>query len=141
MTAPEPEAGAFDVVCSYARGYGVDVSSEELAELAEELSMSSREVSSVAAVFAYLAERKRAATVETLLRLSKLPQKVPKTFENFDFGRIQGRDSAALESISSMSNLYARKNIAFIGPGGIGKTHLARPSGGSAACSGIKPTT
>lgn len=78
MTTPEPEAGAFDVVCSYARGYGVDVSSEELAELAEELSMSSREVSSVAAVFAYLAERKRAATVETLLRPSKLPQKVPR---------------------------------------------------------------
>lgn len=138
MTAPAPEAGAFDVVRSYARDCGVDVSSEELAELAEELSLSSREVSSVAAVFAYLAERKRAAAVETLLRLSRLPQKVPKTFENFDFGRIQGRDSAALESISSMSNLYARKNIAFIGPGGIGKTHLAQAFGRKCCLLGYK---
>lgn len=63
---------------------------------------------------------------------------MPKTFENFDFGRMQGRDSAALESISSMSSLYARKNIAFIGPGGIGKTHLAQAFGRKCCLLGYK---
>ena len=55
--------------------------------------------------------------------------KAPKTFENFDFTRIQGRDAEALGKLPTLSNLYARKNLAFIGPGGIGKTHLAQAVG------------
>lgn len=121
--------GAFGVVSEYALGCGIDVGCEELADLAEELEMSGREVSLVAAFFAYMAERKRDASVQALLRMSRLPQREPKTFENFDFGRIRGRDAEALKSITSMSSLYARRNIAFIGPGGIGKTHLAQAYG------------
>ena len=58
--------------------------------------------------------------IQTLLRLSRIPQKAPKTFEGFDFSRIKGRDDRALRQLPSLSNLHARKNIAFIGPEGIG---------------------
>lgn len=47
-------------------------------------------MAAVAATFSYLAEKRRLASIETLLRLSRLPRREPKTFEGFDFSRIQG---------------------------------------------------
>lgn len=76
--------------------------------------------------------------IETLLRLSRLPQKAPKTFASFDFDRIRGRDAAALRKLPALANLHARKNLAFIGPGGIGKTHLAQAYGRECCLSGYK---
>ncbi len=53
----------------------------------------------------------------------------PKTFGGFDFSRIQGRDAQALAKLSALADLNAHRNVAFIGPGGIGKTHLAQAYG------------
>ena len=77
-------------------------------------------IAAAGTLFSYLAERKRQKTVDTLLRLSRLPSKEPKTFEGFAFTRIQGRDADMLY------RLPAHRNITFIGPEGIGKTHLAQ---------------
>lgn len=70
--------------------------------------------------------------------MSRLPNKVPKTFDSFDFGRIQGRDANALKKLPALSNLHARKNVAFIGPQGIGKTHLAQAYGHACCLEGHK---
>jgi DNA replication protein DnaC len=61
--------------------------------------------------------------------MSRLPRKEPKTFDNFDFSRIHGKDVEVLKNISTLAPLYARKNMAFIGPQGIGKTHMAMAFG------------
>ena len=95
-------------------------------------------MAAVAATFSYLAEKRRLASIETLLRLSRLPRREPKTFEGFDFSGIQGRDAAALGKLPSLADLYAHRNVAFVGPGGIGKTHLAQAYGRECCMRGLK---
>ena len=61
--------------------------------------------------------------------MSRLPQKVPKTFDNFDFSVLRGKGLADLEklvAIRTLAPVYAHRNLAFIGPAGTGKTHLAQ---------------
>lgn len=128
----------YAAISSHAMGFRVVLSSEEMAEISVRNDFGEAELKAVEKVFAYLAKKHYDKTIETLLRLSRLPQKAPKTFGNFDFARIQGQDAAVLEKLSSLANLYARKNIAFIGPGGIGKTHLAQAYGRACCLSGYK---
>jgi len=127
------DAGAVDdaygAISRAAAPFRIDIGPEELAELAEGNDIGEEELRAVRIVFDYLADKHRGAVIETLLRMSRLPRKVPKTFDSFDFSRIQGRDASALRKLQSLSNLRARKNLAFVGPGGIGKTHLAQAYG------------
>lgn len=116
----------------------IAVGAEELATLASDLDLGDGEMAAVAATFSYLAEKRRLASIETLLRLSRLPRREPKTFEGFDFSRIQGRDAAALGKLPSLADLYAHRNVAFVGPGGIGKTHLAQAYGRECCMRGLK---
>lgn len=116
----------------------IDFSAEEFAALAEANNMAPSDVLAVAKVFEYLREKKAQATVEMLLRTSRLPLKNPKTFENFDFSRISGRNVDKLKSIRSLSAIYAHKNLAFIGKPGTGKTHLAQAFGYECCQHGMK---
>lgn len=72
------------------------------------------------------------------LRTSHLPMKVPKTFDNFDFNRITGKNVDRLHSLSTLSALYAHKNLAFIGRLGTGKTHLSQAFGRTCCEHGFK---
>ena len=125
-------------VSAHAASLGVAIAPEELAELAVRHDMGTSEIAALNAVFAYLADKRHDQVIETLLRLSRLPQKAPKTFASFDFDRIRGRDAAALRKLPALANLHARKNLAFIGPGGIGKMHLAQAYGRECCLSGYK---
>lgn len=125
-------------VSAHAASLGVAIAPEELAELAVRHDMGTSEIAALDAVFAYLADKRHDQVIETLLRLSRLPQNAPKTFASFDFDRIRGRDAAALRKLPALANLHARKNLAFIGPGGIGKTHLAQAYGRECCLSGYK---
>lgn len=118
--------GIFGEAAQAAAGMGIRISAEELAALASDRGMGEGEIAAVRTVFSYLAEQRRQKTVDTLLRLSRLPSREPKTFEGFDFSRIQGRDAGMLRKLPALADLYAHRNIAFIGPEGIGKTHLAQ---------------
>lgn len=118
--------GVYERVQEDSKSLGAALSPEELATLAERCGFGERELEAVAEVFGYLAGRKRDKAVEAYLNMSRLPLKAPRTFEGFDFGRLRGSDRAALEQLPALANLYAGKNIAFIGPEGVGKTHLAQ---------------
>ena len=87
----------------------------------------------VCGVFEYLEQKKYDSMVHTMLKLSKLPMNEPKTFERFDFSRLHGKHVQSLKNLSSLSALYAGKILAFIGPQGVGKTHLPWLLGGNAA--------
>ena len=128
----------FDAIQSDAKYLNLDISSQEAAQLALEHSMSEETVQAITRVFAYLKEKKTETIISTQLRLSRLPLKEPKTFENFDFSLIHGKQLDALKGLSSLSPLHARRNLAFIGPQGVGKTHLAMAFGRECCLKGMK---
>ena len=119
----------------------LDFSSAELAQLALDNSFSRETLSNMVTLFEYLRDKKEQTTIQTILRTSRLPQKVPKTFDNFDFGILRGKglaDLEKLESIRTLAPVYAHKNLAFIGPAGTGKTHLAQAFGYECCRNGLK---
>jgi DNA replication protein DnaC len=101
-------------------------------------SMSPDQLDAVYKVLSHLSEQKNEAIVQTLLKMSRLPLKEPKTFENFDYSRLHGRQIDALKELPNLSALYARKNLAFIGPPGVGKTHLGMAFGRLCCENGLK---
>ena len=128
----------FDSVETCANFMTVAFSAEEFANLAETHNLSHDEILAVAKVFEYLRDKKAQATIDMLLRTSRLPLRCPKTFDNFDFSRIGGRNVDKLRSLSTLAPLYAHKNLAFIGKPGTGKTHLAQAFGYECCKHGLK---
>ena len=116
----------------------LDFSSVEFARLAEEQELTEAQIQAVGLVFEHLQRKKIETTIHTLLKMSRLPLKDPKTFDNFDFSVIKGRDAAKLKTLPSLSAIYAHRNLAFIGPAGTGKTHLAQAFGYECCQRGIK---
>lgn len=57
------------------------------------------------------------------LRLSKLPHH--KTIDEFDFSFQPDLDVRKVKDLASLSFLDTKNNVAFLGPPGVGKTHLA----------------
>ena len=113
-------------------------SAEEFAALVQKNNMADTEIFAVSKVFDYLIAKKASATVEFLLRTSRLPLKVPKTFDNFDFSRVTGKNVDELRSLPALSAIYSHKNLAFIGKPGTGKTHLAQAFGRTCCEHGLK---
>lgn len=86
----------YELASEAAARLGIALAAPELATLASDHDMGDAEVGALAVTFDYLAEKRRQASTETLLRLSRLPRREPRTFDGFDFSRIQGRDASAL---------------------------------------------
>lgn len=119
----------FEMIRNSAGALKIDISIEELAMLSERYEFDQEKLSTIHEIFSYLAERKHTSTVETLLKQSRLPSKQPKTFDNFNFSVLRGKFTDRLKALNTLSPLYAHKNLAFIGPQGVGKTHLAMAFG------------
>ena len=129
---------SYSGIDDYCKALKLDITSAELATFAQEHRLNELQLASVKSVLEYLAEKKKRTTIETMLRLSRLPLKNQKTFDNFDFSVIKGRDVDKLRALPSLSAIYAHKNLAFIGPAGTGKTHLAQAFGYECCRKGLK---
>ena len=105
----------FETVAYATQALRLDLTSEEFAVFADNNNLTESEIMAIAKTFSYLSQKKKQTTIEMLLKTSRLPRKVPKTFENFDFSLIKGRDVDRLKSLSSLSAIYAHQNLAFIG--------------------------
>lgn len=125
----ERERSPYALASEAAAKLGLQLTAAEVATLASDHDMGDAELGALAVTFDYLAEKRRRASTGTLPGLSRLPRREPKTFDGFDFSRTRGRDAGALAKLPALADLYARRNVAFIGPGGIGKTHLAQTYG------------
>lgn len=64
--------------------------------------------------------RKREAM---LMRLSRLPQ--IKTLSSFDFKAVPDLDPKVITELATLRFVDSRENVLFLGPPGVGKTHLA----------------
>lgn len=86
----------------------------------------------------YLRQNQRDKAISALLQHSRIPQKEPSTFENSDFSRVTDEHAAQIKSLPNLTALYSRQNIAFIGPPGVGKTHLSMAYGNACCHKGLK---
>lgn len=123
--AAAPTPTVFDRIAASGEALKIGLGQVETATLASQLRLTSDQLEAVAAVLDHAAAEKHRATVQTLTNLGRLSSKAPKTFANFDFSRVQGEFHEALTTLPTLSDLYARNNLAFIGPSGVGKSHLA----------------
>jgi DNA replication protein DnaC len=83
-------------------------------------------------------ERKTERRIATSLKLSGLP--VGKTLENFDWTFQPRVDRSKLEALATCQFLRARDNVLFLGPPGVGKSHLAVALGVKAIKNGFSTT-
>lgn len=116
----------------------LDFSVEELSALAADNNYSEATLIAITQIFEYLGKKKQQATIRTLLRLSHLPLRDVKTFDNFDFSVFHGKDIQRLMNLRTLSAIYAHRNLALIGPAGTGKTHLAQAFGYECCQHGFK---
>lgn len=68
-------------------------------------------------------QERRRRSEETRLKLSHLPFR--KTLEEFDFSFQPSIDTRQMKELSTMAFAARQENVIFLGPPGVGKTHLA----------------
>lgn len=117
---------SIDVCC---KALKIDFSGQELAEIASDRAYSAEVISAIGDLFEHLRIKKEHATINMLYKTSRLPQKDLKTFENFDYSILKGREVEQIKALATLAPIYSHRNIAFIGPAGVGKTHLAMAFG------------
>lgn len=110
----------------------------DLAGFFDAENMSAEELEAISKVFEHLCQQKEETIRHTLLKMSRLPLKEPKTFESFDFSNVHGKQLDSLKNLPALTAIYAHKNLAFIGPQGVGKTHLAMAYGRECCNRGMK---
>ena len=80
-------------------------------------------------------ERKDERRVVTMLKLSGLPP--GKTLEDFDWTFQPRADRRQIETLATCSYLREKTNVLFLGPPGVGKSHLAAALGVKAIKNGF----
>ena len=68
-------------------------------------------------------EARRQRSLETRTRLARIPR--GKTLEAFDFDAQPGVDQQLIRELATLSFLDRTDNVCFLGPPGVGKSHLA----------------
>ena len=61
---------------------------------------------------------------DVLLKLATLPS--VKTLEQYDFAFASGAPRAQIQELASLAFVERAENIVFLGPSGVGKSHLAQ---------------
>ena len=128
----------FEVISQCARVLNIEPFAAGLAQFSHDNNLSEESLIAVESVFRHMAQMKNETVVNTLLRTSRLPLKNPKTFDNFDFSRLHGNHIDRLTNLPALTAVYAHRNLAFIGPQGVGKTHLAMAYGRACCEKGLK---
>lgn len=77
-------------------------------------------------------ERQRTA----LMKIATLPS--IKTIEQYDFAFASGAPRAQIQELAALSFIDRAENIVFLGPSGVGKSHLAQALAYRAVMAGIK---
>ena len=129
----------YEIIAGSCKVLSLDLGSTEMAHFVEENTLNAEQLGAIVDLLSYLEVKKHRTSVETMLRLGRFPKKAPKTFDNYDFTRIHGKDVCSLKNMACLSEVRVGKNIAFIGPPGVGKTHLAEAYGRACCEEGLKP--
>ncbi len=129
---------AFDEIQQSAKALKIDIYATDVANFIKDKEYDTRQLAAIAEILKHLRDRKEESIISTLLKMSRLPLKEPKTFQGFDFGYIRSKDVDKLKSLPTLATLHSNRNLAFIGPQGVGKTHLAMAYGRECCLQGYK---
>lgn len=128
----------FEQIQEAAEYLRLELSAQEMAAFSMDQRFGEEGIQAVATVLRHLRDKKKDQIISTLLRMSRLPLREPKTFDNFDFDRLHGKQVDSLRDLPTLGALYAHRNLALIGPPGVGKTHLAMAYGRACCERGLK---
>ena len=78
-------------------------------------------------IFAEGAKSKRKRAYEKQIQMSGFP--IKKTLDDFDFSFQPSTDKRQIDELATMRFLENGENVVFLGPPGVGKTHLASTLG------------
>lgn len=123
---------------SDASALGIKITAQEIALYLSEKKVTPEQLEAMQGFMSYFRQNQRDKAISALLSHSRIPQKEPSTFENFDFNRVTGENAAQIRNLPNLTALYTRQNIAFIGPPGVGKTHLSMAYGSACCRKGLK---
>jgi DNA replication protein DnaC len=125
-----------DALASKLTALGLDYPATVLPELLEQAARESLSPTAfLDLVLTGELERKDERRVTTMLKLSGLP--AGKTLEDFDWSFQPRADRRQIEALATCSYLRERTNILFLGPPGVGKSHLAAALGVQAIKNGF----
>lgn len=79
---------------------------------------------------------RRARSAATLVRMAGFP--AIKTLDDYDYKFATTAPRRQIEQLAGLGFVARRENVIFLGPSGVGKTHLAIGLGHKAASAGIK---
>ena len=103
------------------------------------LEVAAKEGRSTLEVLDYLMDQEKhakdASSQETRMRLAGFP--VKKKLEDFDFGFQPSIDRAVISDLATLRFVHNAENVVFLGPPGVGKSHLAIALGIEAVKAGI----
>ena len=116
----------------------LSITSQEVAQFCSDEAFNDEQIQAIADFLNHMKDLRHTHLVEMLKTMSRIPSREPKTFENFDFSQIRGKDMTALQELPTLAALYGHRNLAFIGPQGVGKTHLAMAFGRACCEKGYK---
>src|SRR5512136_2296495 len=104
------------------------------------LEIASRDEKSTIEILDYLiaqeVQSKEAHSLSLRMRMAGFP--VEKRLVDFDFKFQPSIDRASINEIASLRFIHNAENVVFLGPPGVGKTHLAIALGIEAAKAGFK---
>lgn len=124
-------------ICEYCRRLHLPVMAEQWSAIAKDASINNIPYSEF--LFRLLEAEinaKQERSIQTLIKLSKLPYH--KTIDTFDFTAQPSVDERRIRELLTLSFIDRKENILFLGPPGIGKTHLAISIGMEAIAKGYK---
>lgn len=78
----------------------IKISPQEIATYLSEKKVSPEQLDVIQHFMAYLRQNKQEKAIAALLSHSRIPQKEPSTFENFDFSRVTGENAAQIKKSS-----------------------------------------
>lgn len=81
-------------------------------------------------------DEKTQRSQSTLFKFAGLP--AIKRFEDYDFGFASGAPKKQIQSYCNLNFVERQENIVFLGPSGVGKSHLAMSLGYQATQQGLK---
>jgi DNA replication protein DnaC len=82
--------------------------------------------------------KKNESSISTLKKLSRIPQKNPLLFGNFNMDLLNEKAKRQVLSLKSLSFISSKRNVIMIGPTGTGKTHLAMAIGNECCSNKMK---